>query len=119
MTAVMVTGARDLADEEIVALILNTLEPTRVIVGDCPTGADLHARLWCWAHSMKPEVHKADWEAARRAGNARAAGPLRNGQMVRAAVSANAIVVAFPRGGPGTQDCINQARAAGLVVELF
>jgi hypothetical protein len=114
MTAAMVTGARDLADEEIVALMLNTLEPDRVIVGDCPTGADLHARLWCYAHSFVPEVCVADWKQ-----HGRAAGPIRNAELVRRAAVAGAVVLAFPRGGPGTADCIRQARAAGLEVLVF
>jgi hypothetical protein len=112
--AIMVTGSRDLADEEIVALCLNTLEPTHVIVGCCPTGADLHARLWCYAHGFKPDVAKADWNQ-----HGRAAGPIRNAELVRRAVAVGAIVLAFPRGGSGTLDCMKQAQAAGLQVVLF
>lgn len=110
---VIVTGSRDLDDEEIVCLVLNTFEPRRVLVGCCPTGADLHARLWCYAHSMVPEVHSADWT-----GRGRKAGPERNQRMIDAA-PAGAIVLAFPRGGPGTADCMRRARAAGLLVREF
>lgn len=110
---VVVTGSRDLDDEEIVALALNALEPTRVLVGCCPTGADLHARLWCYAHSFKPEVYEAAWTEF-----GKKAGPARNQRMIDAAkaVRGPLVVLAFPRGGPGTADCMRRARAAGLKV---
>jgi hypothetical protein len=119
----MVTGTRDgeAVSTDWVIDCLEAVDPDFVILGDCPTGVDAKALYWCKT-SLRPEqykVHRADWDAARRAGNVRAAGPIRNAAMVAHAVELGALVLAFPRGGPGTADCMRQARAAGLVVEVL
>jgi hypothetical protein len=119
---VMVTGARgfDVAPE-LVTGVLTDLAPDFVIMGDCPSGVDLYAYLWCEANLPvgSYRVHFADW-----AKHGHQAGPRRNGAMVRdAAARADAgddvLVVAFPRDGSGTKDCMQQAEAAGLHVEVF
>jgi hypothetical protein len=102
---------------------LTAAAPDFVILGDCPSGVDRAAWEWCVAH-LRPDqwrCHGADWN---RFGHA--AGPKRNGAMVAHAVELRAahpaaavFVLAFPRGGPGTADCMRQARAAGLAVEEF
>ena len=79
-------------------------------VGDCPTGVDeLVYRLL----GDRARVFRADWDA-----HGRAAGPKRNGEMVRWAAEVRpSLLVAFPApGGRGTRDCIGQAVDAGLHV---
>lgn len=85
-------------------------------VGDCPTGVDKTVRdyvcrpktedLWCRF------VHRADWEA-----HGKAAGPIRNGEMLRSmkADSSKAFLVAFD-GGNGTKDCVKQCARNGMPV---
>jgi hypothetical protein len=66
-----------------------------MIVGDCPTGVDIHARAWCAHHEYltggKCHVYEAEWRDA-------------NG-------------LAFPTpDSRGTHDCARRARAAGYNV---
>jgi len=111
LRTVVVTGSRDLEPAPVVRA-LRKLNPDRVLVGCCPTGADLAAREWCAKHGVPCRVFRARWGLS-----GRRAGPLRNARMIAAAVEAGAFcVLAFPRGGPGTRDCMNQATAAGLAV---
>ncbi len=109
--ALLVTGSRSLEDWGLVKAELEAERPNIVIVGDCPTGVDAFTRVWCICQSVTCRVYKADWRK-----HGRAAGPLRNSEMVRRAVELGATVLAFPRGGPGTRDCIFQAKRAGLSV---
>jgi len=57
------------------------------------------------------KIFVADWKK-----HGRAAGPIRNREMVRLAAHLGvAACIAFP-GGAGTEDCTKQAVAAGLLV---
>ena len=108
-----VSGSRRLKGPAVTDALYHIF-PDRVLVGDCPTGADRAARDWCRANKVPCEVFRADWTQGRKAG------PLRNGRLVARAVELRAkALLAFPRGGPGTADCMCQARAVGLrIVKL-
>lgn len=58
--------------------------------------------------NVEQEVHDADWNEY-----GRAAGPIRNQEMVDAGAD---VCLAFPTGGPGTRDCMRRARDAGIRV---
>jgi hypothetical protein len=109
---VIVTGSRSLLDQRLVFDALDLLAPTLVVEGGCPTGADYYARQWRDARGLPKATFKAQWTIF---GNA--AGPIRNRDMLRA--HPDAIVLAFPRGGPGTADCIEQATARGMTIEAL
>jgi hypothetical protein len=109
---VIVTGSRDFDDEACVRAKLDDIQPTVLIVGDCPTGADLFARRW-WigqAH-VEIKVYKADWEAL-----GKAAGPWRNRVMVQANRDADLGLAFFKRGAKnrGTAGCVALMREAGI-----
>lgn len=128
---VIVTGSRSFPDEQAVwvalALFVNEHcedgDTLTVAHGDCPTGADHHARTWCELPvaddldvTVIEERHPADWD---RYG--RAAGPIRNREMVDAGAD---LVLAFPLPGPrsmsrGTWDCISAAEAHAIPVEII
>lgn len=118
MTRIIVTGGRDFTDAACVDRVLDTLhqeQPITVLATGAARGADRLAEEW--AERKMPRVHlrsyPADWGK-----HGRAAGPVRNGRMLdeeRAFMGGVRIVVAFP-GGRGTEDCIRQAKARGLVV---
>lgn len=126
---VIVTGSRDWPDPKAVWLALaefaNTLSQgtLTVVHGDCPTGADRAAARWCRLPVNGPrtvavveEPHPADW-----AQYGRAAGPIRNREMVDAGAD---LVLAFPLPGPkslskGTWDCIGAAEAHGIPVRVI
>ena len=62
---------------------------------------------WAVAHGLEPERHPADWK---RYG--RAAGPIRNQEMVNLGAD---VCLAFPReGSRGTKNCMEAARKAGI-----
>lgn len=98
----------------------------RVMEGACPyDGVDLYAYEWAEAskfakQNVEPQRIPADWGVY-----GRAAGPIRNQQMVNRSPD---LVLAFPqfalkddyRGKPsGTHDCMNRAKAAGIPIETF
>lgn len=118
---IIVTGGRAYHRPQTVDRILNALDPTMLVVGDCPTGADYHAREWAKRQraavgdiAVDLRVYVADWQGARKAGNVKTAGPVRNGWMVAENRDA-AFLLAFP-GGSGTASCIRKAMAAGMPV---
>lgn len=92
----------------------------QVFVGDCPTGIDAWvADMLHRTKSPRPLVFHADWRA-----HEKSAGPIRNREMIDAAVdlAANGALVkvlAFPKGkSPGTRNCIGLACKAGLDVSV-
>jgi hypothetical protein len=74
-------------------------------------GADQLAYEWASAHGVPRQAFPARWTTYRRA-----AGPIRNGQML--AEGEPRWVIAFP-GGRGTADMIRRARAAGYIVGRY
>lgn len=109
---VLVTGGRDYADRDAVFAALEDLRErygTLTVIQGGASGADLHARSWCYAQrSVRMINEPADWKQ-----HGRAAGPLRNAVMI--AEHRPDIVLAF-RGGRGTADMIRKAEAAGIPV---
>jgi hypothetical protein len=91
-----------------------------VVHGDCPTGVDAMAADYCedvashWEHAgieLFVEAHPADW-----AKHGKAAGPLRNQEMVDLGAD---ICLAFPlNASRGTRDCMRRAEAAGIPVKV-
>ena len=61
---------------------------------------------------MKVEIHRADWQR-----HGRAAGPIRNQEMVDLGAD---LLVAYPLPeGRGTQDCIKRAVKAGIPTLVY
>ncbi len=87
---------------------LDALQPSVVIQGGCPTGADALARAWATDRNVECWTVDADWE---KYGSA--AGPIRNAQMLEE--TSPDLVLAFP-GGRGTADMVKRAKAAGVQV---
>lgn len=96
--------AGDVSDEH----PLGTVRLT-IIHGACPTGADLWADEWAVVNWSGLQEFPADWES-----HGRAAGPIRNAQMI--AEGKPDVVLAFP-GGKGTADMVRRAAAAGIPVQ--
>lgn len=109
---VLVTGGRDFHDRELVFPTLDRLHDTyrfTVLIHGDASGADRLSGEWASERGVKVEAQPADWK---RYG--RAAGPIRNQQMLQ---EKPGLVVAFP-GGKGTADMVKRAKAAGLEVVL-
>lgn len=107
MLKAIVCGGRNWRGRAAVWRVLSQIQPTSVIEGGCPTGADKYAREWARDHSVGLLTVPAEWDKY-----GKAAGPLRNKRMLAEAPD---VVIAFP-GGRGTADMVRQARAAGVRV---
>ncbi|MBX9853892.1 MAG: SLOG family protein [Gemmatimonadaceae bacterium] len=109
---VIVCGGREYNELQHVWTTLSGMSPeiTAIAHGGAD-GADCCAGAWASAAGVSTRVFRANWSL-----HGRAAGPLRNAQMLRE-FQPDA-VIAFP-GGRGTADMIRQARAAGVrVIEI-
>lgn len=121
---ILVTGSRNWTDKHAIgrALFDQFLESPVgasfvVVHGDCPTGADAQAKaiIEAWGRNnshIHQESHPADWDT-----HGKAAGPLRNQEMVDLGAD---VCLAFPLGDSrGTRDCMRRADAAGIrVIDL-
>lgn len=107
---VLVTGGRNYDNQLRINQVLNDLHPTVIAQGGA-SGADRQAALWANATDTACETYPADW-----ATHGRAAGPIRNKQMLDE--FGPDLVVAFP-GGTGTQDMVARAIDAGVPVVRF
>ena len=124
---VLITGSRDWQDWKLVwselgALTLPTAPDVLTVVhGDCPTGADRHARNWCAdtaAHLKRlgvnfyEERHPAKW-----AEFGKQAGFRRNAQMVGMGAD---VCLAFIRNqSRGASHTASLALAAGIELRTF
>lgn len=116
----LVTGGRRYADRERLYAELDRVHAERrirTLVQGGASGADMLAIEWCAHRAVKCQTFAASWSKL-----GRAAGPMRNQEMVdevsRIGSHIGALCLAFP-GGSGTADCIRRARSAGIrVVEV-
>lgn len=121
---ILICGGRDL-DEKLVAYWLAMNMPSLLaersydfsplkqhyIIHGGASGADAGARIWANLNNYNVIVYPADWQK-----HGRAAGPIRNAQML--VEGKPDVVIALP-GGRGTADMVRQAKAAGVpVVEV-
>jgi hypothetical protein len=117
---ILITGARDWTDRELIRDTLMTYEGKRVLLihGDCRGADRLSGQV---AQELKFEVliYRPDW-----ATYGRAAGPIRNREMIKKAVAlqregVDTTVLAFHDNwelSRGTRNCVEQAEKAGLIV---
>ena len=129
---VLITGSRYWNDYDAVRLAIedvlgerwaatgNPYPPITIVHGAAP-GADSLAARAAADYGLRPEAHPADWN-----GLGKAAGPLRNQEMVDLGAD---VCLAFvepcakdecpqprPHDSHGTADCVTRARAAGIPV---
>lgn len=86
-------------------------EDDEVLVGDCPTGIDLFVREFCKEREVPFTVFVADWNKY-----GRAAGPIRNGQMVE---EADLLIAFWDGNSKGTLSAITQAVKKKLRVKIY
>jgi hypothetical protein len=101
---VLVCGGRNFSDYSFLSSVLTnihtTTKITRIIQGEAP-GADTLARQWANEHNILIIGFPADWNTY-----GRAAGPIRNKQMLDEGKPD--VVIAFP-GNKGTRNMVAQA----------
>ena len=108
---VLVCGGREYADRDRVATILGGFNSGRkidLIIEGGAKGADSLAREWAIENGVAVKTVYADWEK-----HGRAAGPIRNKQMLDG--FSPDLVVSFA-GGRGTENMVRQAISAGVDV---
>lgn len=105
---VLVTGGRAYNDSAAVVRALDGLGYVEAVVCGGATGADFLAWEWAASHGVPVFVYRAQWRV-----HGRAAGPIRNQQMLDERKPD--LVVAFP-GGSGTTDMVRRAQSAGVPV---
>lgn len=108
---ILVCGGRDYDNRKQLFRILDVAHTANPIVllvhGDAP-GADTLAQKWADDRGVCCKVYPADWKK-----HGRAAGPIRNQQMLES--EKVHLVIAFP-GGRGTADMVKRAEDRGIPV---
>lgn len=110
MKRILVCGGRDFTDAEFLASKLDQVADyfgAFILIHGDARGADTLAKEWAEYGGLDVESYPADWST-----HGRAAGPIRNQQMLASGVD---YVIAFP-GGRGTAHMVQIAKAAGVVV---
>lgn len=108
---ILVCGGRDYADLNTAHNFLDALNgvtAVSLVIDGGASGADRLGFEWAHCNGVPTQTYKADWQK-----HGRAAGPIRNQQMLDEGKPD--LVVAFP-GGRGTADMVRRARAAGVEV---
>lgn len=106
---VLVCGGRDYANARVLNAVLRGLNPPATcIIHGAYTGADDLAARFAKKNHLGEAPFPADWGK-----HGRAAGPIRNQQMLDEGQPH--LVIAFP-GGTGTADMVRRAKAAGVPV---
>lgn len=119
---IIVTGSRDWADFEtihrklrfaILTALAGAADEVTIVQGGA-TGADEIARVYAAKLRLKCETFEANWDR-----HGKAAGPIRNGEMLASGID---LVLAFPIGtrstSPGTWDCIEKAARVGIPITI-
>ncbi len=104
---VLVCGGRDYTNVKAIRDSLDMVDVTSIIAGGA-SGADAIGREEAIRRKLDFKMFPADWSA-----HGRAAGPIRNKQMLDEGKPD--LVMAFP-GGRGTADMVRRAKAAGVPV---
>lgn len=111
---VLVCGGRNFGNHQVVRSHLDAMlenDPDAVVIQGGVSGADALARQWCSDKGVLCRSFYARWDL-----HGKAAGPIRNQQMIDEGKPH--VVLAMP-GGRGTADMVRRARTAGIeVVEV-
>ncbi len=104
---VLVCGGRDFRNKDLIEDVLKRFEISCIIEGEA-RGADTLAREYAERQGIHVDAFPVQWKLY-----GKAAGPIRNSEMLR--VGKPDIIIAFP-GGKGTADMVKQAKDAGVKV---
>lgn len=111
---ILVCGGRDWCDIRAMITEMDKIldmGPVAMLIHGGAQGADDEAECWAQWREIPVRQFKADWKT-----HGKAAGPIRNQQMIDEGKPD--LVVAFP-GGRGTADMVRRAKAANIhVIEI-
>lgn len=106
----IICGGRDFHAYDRFASVMDhirSIRPIAMVFHGNARGADTLAQRWCVERGIKVFPVPAQWSKY-----GKRAGPMRNKAMLGQSID---LVVAFP-GGKGTEDMVQRARAAGVLV---
>lgn len=113
---ILVCGGRNYSDKEKLERTLDELHAETIItdvIHGAASGADNMAGVWARANRREDERYIREWRfPADWDGLGKAAGPIRNKQMIEAKPD---LVIAFP-GGKGTANMVKLARETNIEV---
>lgn len=98
---IAVVGSRNFNNYELLASVLNNFQIAKIISGGA-RGADALAESYAYHKNIPLEIFKADWKTY-----GRAAGPIRNKQIVMAA---DYVVAFWDQHSPGTRSTLKFAK---------
>ncbi len=114
-TRVIVCGGRDFENKQVCFEYLGKIVPGRknvTIISGHANGADKFGEEYAALHGLNCVVFKPDWKQY-----GRAAGPIRNKQMLEYAIEETPLIIAFWDGkSKGTKNMIDQSKKAGAEV---
>ncbi len=115
---ILVTASRDWDDEQVINDAIENAtrgiswHKVTIVVGDCPTGGDRITAAWAAEREVDLEIHAARWDLY-----GRAAGPIRNNEMVDSGVD---ICLAFIKSNSrGATQCAAYAEATDIPVRRY
>lgn len=111
----IIAGSRTITDYRWVAGAIadSGIVVTEVVSGGC-RGVDAFGERWARERGIAVRVFKPDWDR-----HGKAAGPIRNRQMIDYVGPSGALVAVWDGQSRGTADVIRQAQAAGLRVFTY
>jgi hypothetical protein len=111
----IIAGSRTITDYRWVegAIADSGIVVTEVVSGGC-RGVDIFGERWAREHGVPVRVFRPDWDR-----HGKAAGPIRNRQMIDYVAPGGALVAVWDGQSRGTADVIRQAQAAGLRVFTY
>ena len=107
-----VVGSRYYKHYDFMKKQLDKIKGIKLIISGGADGADTLAERYADENNIPKRIFIAEWTKYRRN-----AGPIRNKIMLKE--GRPDLVVAFNARGPGTQDCIMQARKFGIPIKVF
>ena len=115
---IIVCGTRDFNDKPLLQKtldsVLNGMQSVEIVSGGC-RGADTYGEEYARSRKISVKRFPADWDKY-----GRAAGPIRNRQMLEYATAENATVIAFWDGkSKGTMNMIQTAQKQGANVHVI
>jgi hypothetical protein len=115
---ILITGSRKWVDQQIVHdAILTEIGPhaAAIVIHGGASGADSIAHEWAeYFDGVTTEIHLADWDT-----HGKAAGPIRNQEMVDAGADVCLAFLKLDAENRGTKDCISRAEKAGIPVQRY
>lgn len=110
---VLIFGSRGWGESNPIRNVVLALDRDAVVIHGGATGADALAGKWARACGLKVEVYRADWKT-----HGKAAGPIRNQQMIDEGKPTRAYGFRSQGKSSGTDDMAARLRKAGIPVEI-